>query len=358
MELLPILEGIAEFVHTHKRWQVALEHGHEHQQPAHLRKIDADGLVYFAVSPQIVDAATSRGLPAVNVTGWLDRLPPASVVTDETACGRIAAEHLLDLGIRDFMAVNVTEARFARLRAAGFLRRVRASGRRCVLARDLVQAWDMLPRLAAQSAGPVGLFGEGDPLVASLVHRFNAANLRVPDDVAVVGVSNNQTVCELCSPTLSSVDQNLQRRGYEAAALLERLMQGEPTPDQPLWIPPRGVAARESTDVLATADQDVIHAARFIRQHAHHRISPAQVADEVMVSRRSLDQRFLATFGRTVHEEIWHHHIERAKRLLNETDQSLYDVAVRSGFRSASAMSTIFKRHTGMSPRAYRQQRR
>ena len=168
------------------------------------------------------------------------------------------------------------------------------------------------------------------------------------------GVNDDVELCELCQPPLSSVDHGARRRGYEGAKLLASLLAGEHPPREAVLVPPTGVVARESTRVLATGDDDVSAAVRFIRDHADEPIDVEAVVEAVGVSRRGLERKFQERLGRTIHDEIWRTHVTRAQELLTRTTLSTLGVAERSGFRSASSLSTVFKRHKGMSPREYR----
>jgi LacI family transcriptional regulator len=179
--------------------------------------------------------------------------------------------------------------------------------------------------------------------------------LAVPDQVAVVGVDNDEFLCNLSDPPLSSVAPDTRRTGYEAAALLDRLMSGrEKSRGQSTFVQPLGVVARRSTDVLALADPDVSAAVRFIREHACDGIAVKDVLDEVPLSRRVLEGRFRKLFGRTPHDEIARVRFERVRRLLRETSLPLAEVAQRSGFRNAEYLATAFRREFAMSPNDYR----
>jgi LacI family transcriptional regulator len=162
-------------------------------------------------------------------------------------------------------------------------------------------------------------------------------------------------LCDLASPPLSSVIPNTHRTGYEAAALLDRLMAGQRVAAKPHLIAPLGVAARQSTDVLAVDDRDVARAVQFIREHACGGINVADVLRAVPLSRRVLEQRFRRLLGHTPHEEILHVRLDRVKQLLAETDLPLYLIADRTGFEHVEYLSVVFKRDTGRTTSACRE---
>jgi len=180
------------------------------------------------------------------------------------------------------------------------------------------------------------------------------ADVLAPESAAVLGVGNDECLCHVSNPPLSSVDLDAERIGYRAAQLLEHLMAGGAAPKRPVLIPPRGVVARASTDVLATDDEDVVRAVRFIREHAYEGIRAADVLQHVAMSRAALEPRIKAVLGRTVAQEIRHRQIERVKELLRETDMPLKQIALQTGFRYPEYMMRAFRQATGMTPKQYR----
>jgi len=178
--------------------------------------------------------------------------------------------------------------------------------------------------------------------------------LAVPDEIAVLGVDNDEVHCDLADPPLSSVIMNTERIGYEAAALLARMMTGHAAPSAPRFIPPLGIATRRSTDVLAIEDRQVAAAARFIREHACEGINVSDVLLAVPLSRSSLERRFAASLNRTPKEEILRVQLQRAKDLLTATDFPLAEIAEKTGFKYPEYLSVIFKLKTGQTPGRYR----
>lgn len=189
--------------------------------------------------------------------------------------------------------------------------------------------------------------------VLDACRRVGAA---VPNQVAVLGVDNDEYLCGLSLPPLSSIDINSEETGYQAAALLDRLMDGKSPPKRLPKIVPTGVVVRRSTDVLATDDEDVIRAVQFIREQACRPIRTTDVFEELSVSRGQLESRFRSVMGHTVHQEIDRVRIERAKTLLAETMLPIKQVALQSGFRTVQYLARAFRRRTGDTPAAFRRQ--
>ena len=178
--------------------------------------------------------------------------------------------------------------------------------------------------------------------------------MHVPEEVAILGVDNDLLECGFSVPPISSIMGSARRVGYEAAALLDRLMNGEVVKQTRIQVPPAGVAVRQSTDVLTIADTDIVAALRYIRQHATDPIEVADVVDEILVSRRQLERKFQTLLNRTPHEEILRARIAHAKMLLLSTNKHVLNVSLESGFPSASKFSAVFRRETGVSPKIFR----
>jgi len=200
---------------------------------------------------------------------------------------------------------------------------------------------------------PVGLLVSNDMRAREVLDACRLASIFVPEEVAVLGVNDDELICELANPPLSSVIHNARRIGYEAAAMLHQLMLGKKTP-QDVEVNPLGVAARQSTDLLAIEDAEVAKAVRFIRQHACEGIRVENVLEEVAMSRRSLEKRFRQAVGRPPHMEIRRVQLERVKQLLIGSDYKLQKIAEVTGFSTAQYLAGIFHRTMKMTPGAWR----
>jgi LacI family transcriptional regulator len=212
-----------------------------------------------------------------------------------------------------------------------------------------IAAW--IQRLAK----PVGIMACHDERAYELLTACSLAGVLVPDEVAVIATGNDEVLCNLCDPPLSSVEPGAERLGVAAAALLDRMMSGASAPSDPILLPPLYVVTRKSTDALAIADTQVVQALRFIRDHACDGITADDVARRVSSSsRRVLDARCKRVSNRTLHSEIRRVQIQRVKQLLADTELSLAEIASRTGFEHSEYMNVVFKRMTGQSPGRYR----
>jgi LacI family transcriptional regulator len=203
---------------------------------------------------------------------------------------------------------------------------------------------------------PVGVFVPNDLWGVQVGEACRQVELRVPEDVAILGVGNDDLYCELTRPPLSSIIVPAEQIGYEAAALLDRLLSGGKPPREPILLSPIGVATRRSTEVLAIDDPDVVAAVRYIREHAHLPLRVSDVLRQVPSGRRTLERRCRRALGWGLGEEIRRTHLEQARRLLATTDLPIKALATQAGFSDYCHMAVAFRKELGTSPSAYRQQ--
>jgi LacI family transcriptional regulator len=201
---------------------------------------------------------------------------------------------------------------------------------------------------------PCGVFALCDEWARSLARYARAAHLRVPEDLALIGVDNDIFECEIEAPMLSSVAVPWHSFGEAAARLVQLGLRGQPAAVQSVLIPPLDVVVRRSSDTLAIADPLVLAAVRWIHDNYAARVTVPAIASAIRTTRQRLERRFRQKLGRTVLEEIRRTRVEAARRLLSTTQLPLIDIARRSGFTTAALLSVAFGREVGVSPGAYR----
>lgn len=206
-----------------------------------------------------------------------------------------------------------------------------------------------------RSPNSPGVFTCNDIIAFQTAEACRLSELRVPEDVAIVGADNDDVLCELARPALSSVAVASKAVGYQAAAMLDRLLDGAPPPP-PLLLPPLGVVTRQSSDLICLPDPPVAAAVCFIREHSHMHLCVEDVLRDVPVSRRSLERRFRKFLGHGLGEEIRRVHVQRAKELLANTGLPMAEVACQSGFSDGQQFSRVFHEETDLTPSAYRRQ--
>ena len=206
----------------------------------------------------------------------------------------------------------------------------------------------------ASLAPPTGLFVCNDIRGQQVLNACRGLDLAVPDDIGVIGVDDDDTICPLCEPPLSSVRPDAERAGYRAAEILDAMMNGKPAHTAVEYIPPSGVVQRMSTQVIAVEDREVARVCRFIREHACDGIDVNDVADFTSLSRRQLERRFRSELNRTLHEEITAAQITKVKQLLIETNMTLEQIAPLAGYTHKERLSAVFRREMGATPGDYR----
>lgn len=363
-----LLEGVAQHLHEQAMWSVFLpERGRGDPAPRWLRGWHGDGIIARAESASVARAVMASGLPAVDLSaaGLLRGVP--WVHSDVRAEAEAGFAHLWERGYRRLGFCGATEYRWAEWQRERFVGLAREAGCECSefvrplvssSATGLASGQRALARWLRQLRKPVGIFACFDVRGQQLLDACRSAGIRVPDDIAVVGVDNDPLRCGLSDPPLSSVVPDTHRVGYLAAQLLRQMMAGKAVPAEPHLVPPLGVVARRSSDALAIDDPDVSAAVRYIREHACEPINVKQVLEEVPLSRRVLESRFRNLLGRTPHEELLRCRIERARQLLMETELPVKAVAERVGVGNPEYLSVLFRRLTGCTPVAFRKQHR
>jgi len=201
---------------------------------------------------------------------------------------------------------------------------------------------------------PIGVMSSNDERGREVLDAAQEAGIPVPDDLAVVGVDNDNILCELCDPPLSSVEFNLEKAGYDAACLMHQMIRGEVVDPSDVNVQPLRVVSRRSSDVYAMDDRKVAQALGYIRDHATDSIRVSDVLRAVPISRRALEIRFKQTVHRTINAEILRAHLQHAKLLLATTTLPVEEIAHLSGFSSNSYMGDVFKKRLGTTPARFR----
>ncbi|MBL9200311.1 MAG: XylR family transcriptional regulator, partial [Opitutaceae bacterium] len=324
-----------------------------------------DGILARIDDRRMAEAVLRTQVPAVDLRGALADLPIPLVGVNNRGVIRLAVEHLMERGFRRFAFCGTRrgENRNQDERADRFAAAIADSGFSCDVFQPFgtrAKSWEQEQReIVAWLRGlpkPVGLMTCHDDRGQQVLDACLRADLAVPDAVAILGVDNDPFLCSLSTPQLSSIDTNPERVGYEAAALLDRMMKGARPPQRPLFFEPRGLVVRQSTDVSAVSDPHVAHAARLIRTHALAGATIKELAAQVPVSRSALFRRFKEHLGHSPKEELTRVRLERAKELLKHSALPVAVVAARVGYAEAKHFIAIFRRATGCTPLRYRKE--
>lgn len=357
-----LLRGIVSYIRENRQWSIYLsEHNRGDRPPTWLSKWDGDGIIARIENAAIARVLKEVRVPIVDVSAarMLPHLPWFE--TDDEEVAKLGFEHLKERGFRSFAFCGDPHFNWSNWRMDHFARRAKEAGFGCALykpsqgyALDDEQQIDDIGRWLRGIPKPAGVMACYDLRGQQVLDACRRHDMAVPDEVAVVGVDNDDLLCELSHPPLTSVIPNTARTGYEAARLLDRLMSGNPAGSEAQLIPPLGIATRQSTDVLAIEDRQLAKAVKFIREQACAGIKVGDVLKAVPHARRILEANFKKILGRTPHQEIIRVQLERVKRLLSETDLTLEAIAERAGFSHVEYLSVAFKREVGMPPSRYR----
>ncbi|MBA3481533.1 MAG: DNA-binding transcriptional regulator [Pirellulales bacterium] len=359
-----IVRGVAAYVQKHRRdWSLYVEEDLIARLPD-LKTWAGDGIIANLDDRRIARAVKSLGVPVVGVGGgygYYEENPEIPYVrTDNRAIARLAAEHLINLGFRRFAFCSEPPTRsngWAKERADAFTECVTEAGFECEVfagryspAKQWRRSQAALQKWLERLSRPIGMMACTDARARHVMQACRAAGLRVPDDIAIVGVDNDDIMCELAQPPLTSIEQGAMRVGFEAAALLDDMMGGKRPQQQRTAVPPEGLVPRQSTDVMAVADEDVAEAIRYIRQRACDPIQVRDVLEVARMSRSTLEARFREAIGRSIHAEIRRVQIDVARRLLVTTNMPIKEVVQRVGVSSVQYFTAMIRHATGQTP--------
>lgn len=368
------LFGVARYVREHQPWSIFLqERSLGDTAPDWLKDWKGDGIIARVESRQIANGIKKLGIPAVDVRYLLKNIGMPSVRPDDAAAARLAFEHLRERGFRNFAFCGFNGADYSDARRDSFVECAHKVNLPCHIYTDIVkiqkastQEYEVrglkdgehVVRWLESLPKPIGVMACNDIRGQQVLNACRVAGISVPDDVAVVGVDNDEMLCELADPPLSSVSLDTERIGYEAAQLLDQMIAGKKPKQELILVQPVGVITRRSTDVLAVEDRHITTATQFIREHACSGIDVSNVLKVVPLSRSTLERRFYRVLGHSPKEEILRTRLARAKQLLAETDFSLAQIAEKVGFEHPEYLSVIFKKKTNLTPGEFRAQAR
>ena len=359
-----LLPGILEFARNQGGW--VFTRIPERLAPSFewLRNWEGDGAFVLIGNKTDVKVARSLPMPIVNVGGYVQDVRIPTVTLDQQMVGRLAAEHLLARRFRRFGYYGVRDLWYSEQRRIGFEGALQAVGYTSTSMestsligsqRDWRRVAGELARWLRSLQPPVGILASWDLRAQMLSEACSMIGLRVPEDVAIVGVDNDPIACEFCIPQLSSVSRNDRELGWQAANLLSQLIEGKRPSKSPILIPPDRVVARRSTDTLVIEDREVAGIVQQIREHLNEVFGVERILRLSPLSRRQLEQRFRRSVGSPPYAFLNELRVERAKVLLAESrKRTLTAVASECGFSELRRFRMVFRRLTKLSPAEYR----
>lgn len=364
-----VLAGIVSYIHEHDPWSIYLpEQERGAKPPCWINNWRGDGLIVRIETDEIAKMVKRLNKPVVDVSAArrIEGIP--WVETNDQAIAQLAVEHFTSRGFKNLAYCGDPDFNWSRWREDGFVQQAQSQhDLQCDIFTATSRAassysWNReknrLAKWIKSLPKPVGIFACYDIRAQQVLDICREQAIDVPDEVAVLGVDNDELLCNLCYPPLSSIIPDAHRTGREAAKLLDLIMNGGDMREERHLIEPRGVATRQSSDMLAIEDPDIAKAIRFIRQHACEGINVKDILKQIPMTRRAFELRFQSLLGRTPHQEIIRQRVERVKNLLIETDLPLKTIARTTRFEHEEYMSVVFRRATGMPPGKYRQSRK
>jgi LacI family transcriptional regulator len=341
-----------------------------------------DGILALITNPR--DAIAQRNFPNAPLVdfsnGWISKsMPPKyraagigrpRVLYDNTLIGRLAAEHFVERGFKHIALLNGGNYWMEKERIPSFRKTVESAGAQFheikyynqmqfrvphgpLIDHPLMHKW--LMKTLRDLPKPLGIAVAADSMALRVMRACDDGKMSVPEEIAILGCHNDPFICDFAPVPLSSIDDNLERIGYEGAKLLGQIMDGKRGPTKPILIPPKGIVTRMSTNILAVPDPKVARAVRFILEHhQENNIGAPEVATASGLSRSALDRAFHKFFGRSPAQEILAVRVERAKKLLLETNLKAHEIATQTGFSGIVHFSQAFHRSTGHRPSHFR----
>jgi LacI family transcriptional regulator len=362
-----LLHGIYTYVRDHGPWSTSLtELGRYDPAPNWLiDNLDVDGVIARIENKRIAKALLKLKIPVVNVSSAMHIPQFPWIVPDHTAIAELVSEHFIQRGFKSLGFCGNELYSFSQRREKEFSRFAMEAGCSCSIFRPhrgkgrgklkLPEELRQIGQWVQELPKPVGIMACNDIRGQQLLETCERINVAVPEEVAVVGVDNDEILCSWTTPPLSSIIPDAHRPGFEAARILSELMARKTVLKREIRYPPLGIVTRKSSDTLAISDRHVAIALKIIRARACDGITVSNLSKEIRISRRVLDNRFRKQLGRTPHEEILRLQFQKAAQLLKETSLPVAAIAEQTGFGNSEYLSAAFKKRYGISPSKFRQ---
>jgi LacI family transcriptional regulator len=369
-----LCSGVAEYARNHGGWNFVLqERDLRGGIPDWLPAWRGDGIICRLSDPALAETLSKAGCPVIDLYGRIRHPSIPFLDTDAGAVAEMASRFFIDAAFDRFAFCGFPGLWFSDERCLALVEHLQGFGFGCDVyqpppglgSEDVAARESLHPEGSEHLAAWVAALPERCAILACNDVRAQqlltvAARIgrRIPEDLAVMGVDDDELICELTNPRLTSIRPDTGALGYQAARWLDLLMRGRPLPAHQLLLPPLRVHERASTDVIASEDPVFVRAVRFIRSHAGSVTDARAVVAAAGCSRSTLESRFRRLLGRSIRDEILRVRIRRSCVLLIETPMTLGQIATACGFATASHFSRLFKREMGMTPGEHRRQHR
>ena len=364
-----ILRGITRYSKDHGPWTFC-------KMPTYYRETigidgilkwakewEADGIIGQFYNNEEVEKFTKANIPVI-AQDFKERftdIPNITGAYNET--GRLGANYFLKKDFKNFAFYGFGNIVWSRERAQGFEERIQEAGFNVHYYEHkdpnaAVDLWYYKPSALSEwlrsLPKPIALMTCDDNQGLHIAEAAKHAGIRIPDEVAVLGVDNDETICELSETPLSSIELDAEKGGYEAARLMERMVAEKTCCAPDVIVKATQVVTRHSTDIFASQDKYIVSALKYIHGNLDKNLKVDQVLREVPLSRRSLEKRFMLTTGYPVYEYIYNQRIEKFTQLLLETEMTIFEIALDLGLSDSKNIARQFKQVKGLTPMEYR----
>ncbi len=364
-----IIRGVLEYAHLRGNWSFyrysplfrspPFSKGHSDSIIDRLKKLDADGIIgYLPAESNFPQAVINAKFPTIVIPIIKPMDGLINILQDESV-GTVGAEHFLERGFVHYAFCGARDY-WSEVRRDSFVRIISQAGFSVDVYAGTSESnshdteLERLGQWLKRLHKPVAVMASNDERSAELVEACQAKGLAIPDQVAILGVDNDEMICQLSSPPLSSIQLNSEKVGYAAAEAMDRLIAGRLLHLDKISFRAAGVVTRQSTDILAIEDTEVVTAVRFIRSNARRDIHVSDVLTNSTLSLRALQQRFRNTLGRGINQEIRRTRIQQFAETLLRTNHTVQKIAYDLAFEDINHISRLFRREMGMTPLEFR----
>ncbi len=360
------IQGVAQFAAAHQRnWSFTVAPESLLLSILELKGWKGQGVLAALNTPEEAACALQLAMPVVNISSALEVSPVPRSMVDNLAIGMHAAEHLVGRGFRSFAYYGLEGVEYSKQRYRGFVQRLEENAFQATMHLSTPtfcfdgERWNMqhesLKTWLKTLDSPCGVFVASDYRACQVLDACLEVGISPPDQLAVIGVDNEQAICEHVTPTLTSVARNDVAEGYSAAVMLDALMQGAPLESSEAKVPPLEVVERKSTAAFAVSDTRLQKALAYLHEYSHDPITVVELASHAEVSRRWLEYAFREVFDETPYQYLRRHRLLKAKQLLSDEPKTrIADIAKRTGFSSVKQMRVAFQQSFGVTPGDFR----
>jgi LacI family transcriptional regulator len=372
-----LMAGLSEYVRDKGNWQLIVWPDSSQESLTFLKQRGCKGAFVSTQTAARAKELLHLGIPVIAVYSHQDMYSLPFISANSELVAKMACEYFIKKKFKSFAFFGITQARWSQERMEHFVKYVARAGYEVNVFKEeqlpttndfvpFTNLWinktlntgqEQLVQWLKQLPQQTAIFASCDILACHLSNIAKEAGMNIPDEISLLGVNNDQAICNICDPPLSSIALNFKKAGYDAARLLNKIISGQQKMQgQWIEIQPTHVESRISTDLFAIEDQDIIQVLKYIRQNSNKPLQVEDVASYICMSKRSLQLKFKKALGRSIHEEIVQAHFDIAKTMLIDTNLPVDEIAARSGFLYTSNMRRAFGQIAGMLPQKYRQQ--